>query len=241
VGFYGLDVYSLYESVDEVVAYLDRVDRPAATRVRGLYACFSRYAPDAQAYGAATQQGTRCETQARDALAELTRRAQSRPTDPADAEALFSAVRNAQSVANAERYFRTAYLGGLSTWNIRDQEMANNLRAIEDHLRASTGREAKIVVWAHNTHTGDARVTASGEQGEHNIGQLARERHGANAVLVGFHTYTGTVLAASEWGEAGRVQNVRPALRDSYAGLFHATGTPSFLLCCAAAPHTRRR
>jgi erythromycin esterase-like protein len=95
------------------------------------------------------------------------------------------------------------------------------------------------VVWAHNTHTGDARVTESGEQGEHNIGQLARERHGANAVLVGFHTYTGTVFASSAWGEQGRVQNVRPALQNSYAGLFHATGTPNFLLLLrGAGAHT---
>jgi erythromycin esterase-like protein len=230
VGFYGLDVYSMYESIDEVLAYLGQTDPTAAARARTLYGCFTPWRPDPQGYGAATRTGTTCTAQAADVVAEMTRRSATRPTDPVAAEALFAALRNAHSVANAERYFRTTYTGQMSTWNIRDQEMANTVGALEDHLRASTGRDARLVVWAHNTHTGDARVTEPGEAGEHNIGQLMRQKHGAAAVLVGFHTYTGTVFAASEWGATGRQQSVRVALPESYGALFHAARVPNFLL-----------
>ena len=230
VGFYGLDVYSLHESIDEVLTYLDRVDPASAGRVRGWYACFNASRPDAQSYGAGTRGGTSCQNQAALAVTELTNRANTRPSDPVEAEALFSAVRNANSVANAERYFRTMYQGGASTWNIRDEEMADNLIALEQHLATTTGRQAKVVVWAHNTHVGDARVTQPGEEGEHNIGQLVRQRLGDASVLVGFHTYAGSVFAARAWGEAGFDQPLRPARGDSYAGIFHATGVPNFLL-----------
>ena len=238
-GFYGLDVYSLYESADEVLAYLGRVDPAAAGRVRALYSCFGQWRPNAAAYGSATQRGTTCQTQAEQGLQEMTNRAAVRPADPIEAEALFSALRNAHTVVNAEAYFRTAYLGNMSTWNLRDQEMADALTALEDHLRTSAGREPKIVVWSHNTHTGDARVTQSGEAGEHNIGQLVRERHDGASLLVGFHTYTGRVLAASAWGETGRDQPIRAALPESYSGIFHATRISRFLLPLRnAGPHT---
>ena len=237
-GFYGLDVYSLYESIDEVLAYLDATNASVAARVRPLYACFSSWRPEAQDYGAATRTGASCEAQAAAALGELSRLAEARPQEASAAEALFSALRNAHTVANAERYFRTAYAGQISTWNIRDQEMSDALVAVEGHLRATSGREPKIVIWSHNTHTGDARVTEAGDQGEFNIGQLTRQRLGADAVLVGFHTYTGRVLAASSWGEPGRVQSVRPALRGSYSQLFHATGIPDFLLLLRGAGET---
>jgi erythromycin esterase-like protein len=237
-GFYGLDVYSLYESIDEVLAYLDNGNPSVAARVRPLYACFGSWRPEAQDYGAATRQGVSCEAQAAEALGEVSRLAEARPEDPAAAEAMFSALRNAHTVANAEQYFRTAYVGHISTWNIRDQEMSDALVALEGHLRATSGREPKIVVWSHNTHTGDARVTEAGDQGEFNIGQLTRQRLGDDAFLVGFHTYTGTVFAASSWGAPGRVQSVRPALPGSYSRLFHATGIPDFLLVLRGAGET---
>ena len=230
VGFYGIDVYSLFEAGDELVRYLGEVDPTASARVSTLYSCFEKYRPDPSLYGSATQSGVTCEKEAAEALTMMTRREASRPADPLAAEALFSARRNAHSVANAERYFRTAYLGLMNTWNLRDQEMVDNLAALEEHLRVASGREAKIVVWAHNTHTGDARVTQAGEEGEHNVGQLMRERHGDRAVLIGFHTYTGTVLAATAWGETGQVRELRPAIADSYEALFHAAGVPNFSL-----------
>jgi len=238
VGFYGLDVYSLYPSIDEVLRYLGAADAAAAARVRALYACFEPHRRDPQVYGASTRGGSSCERQARDALAELETRAATRPADPAQAEALFSALRNAHAVANAEAYFRTSYAGGMSSWNVRDQRMAEGVAALETHLTAANGRPAKIVVWSHNTHTGDARLTESGEAGELNIGQLMRERHGNGAVLVGFFTYTGTVFAASEWDEPGRVKNVRRALPESYSALFHATGVPNFVLPLRGGPAT---
>ncbi|MDB4879793.1 MAG: hypothetical protein JWL60_1239, partial [Gemmatimonadetes bacterium] len=185
---------------------------------------------DAQRYGQAAGRGARCQSQAAEVHEALRQRAASRPADPEAAEALFSAERNAQSVVNAEAYFRTSYEGSASTWNLRDQAMASTLAALDEHLVTSTGRPARIVVWAHNTHAGDARVTESGEQGELNIGQLMRQRHGARAVLVGFHTYEGTVLAADEWDSPGRVKTVRPALPESYSALFHATGLDRFLV-----------
>jgi erythromycin esterase-like protein len=222
VGIYGLDVYSLYTSADEVVAYLARVDAAAAARARERYACFTPYRSDPQRYGAAAAADARasCADEATAVRDELERRAAARPADPAQAEALFSAVRNAHAVANGEEYYRILFAGGASTWNLRDQRMAETLAALEAHLLAGTGRPARIVVWAHNTHVGDARHTQSGEQGELNVGQLMRQRHGAGAVLVGFLTYTGTVFAAPDWGRPGRVYDVRPALRGSYAALF---------------------
>jgi erythromycin esterase-like protein len=232
VGIYGLDVYSLYTSADAVAGYLSRLDPAAAGRVREHYACFERYRPDPQRYGAAAgaSVSSSCERPAAAALDELRQRAATRPADPAQAEALFSALRNAHAVVNAEEYYRTLYAGGVSTWNIRDRRMAETLDALEEHLLAATGRPAKIVVWAHNTHVGDARHTEAGEQGELNVGQLMRDRHGAAAVLVGFHTYTGQVFAAPDWDERGRVYDVRPALGGSFSDVFHAAGAGDFLL-----------
>ena len=239
-GFYGLDVYSLYEAIDEVQRHLGATDTAGARRARASYRCFEPYRPEAQGYGAATRTGISCEAQAAAVLRELEERAATRPVDPEAAEALFSALRNAHSVANAESYFRTAYLGLMSTWNLRDQRMAEGLEALERHLQATTGRPAKIVVWAHNTHAGDARVTEPGERGELNIGQLTRQRHGSDAVLVGFLTFQGEVLAASEWDEPGREQTLRPALPESFAALLHATGIPDFVLLMRAGADATR-
>jgi erythromycin esterase-like protein len=133
-------------------------------------------------------------------------------------------------VANAEEYYRTLHAGGASTWNIRDQRMAEAVDALEEHLLAATGRPAKIVVWAHNTHAGDARHTESGAQGELNVGQLMRERHGGATALVGFLTYTGEVFAAPDWDRPGRVYDVRPAIPGSFSDVLHDAGARDFLL-----------
>jgi len=231
VGFYGLDVYSLFGSADAVVRYLSTVDPAAAERARTRYACFNPYRADPQHYGAAAvSPGASCRTQAAEELAELTQRAATRPADPVQAELLFSALRNAHSVANAEEYFRTLYEGGTSTWNLRDQHMAEAVDALDQHLSAAAGKPAKVVVWAHNTHAGDARVTQVGEAGEHNVGQLMRQRHGEEAVLVGFLSYTGTVFAAPDWDRPGRVYDMLPALPGSYSDVLHAAQPNEFLL-----------
>ena len=230
VSVYGLDVYGLYPSIDAVIAYLETVDARAATRARQQYACFERHRPDAQRYGASAAGSTNCRSQAATVLADLQQRAATRPADPAAANALFGAVGNARSVVNAEEYFRSLYVGGVSTWNLRDRRMEETILAIQAHLEAGTPERARVVAWAHNTHAGDARATESGEQGELNVGQLVRQRAGAEALLVGFFTHHGTVMAAPEWDEAGRVYDVRPALAGSYADLFHAANPGSFML-----------
>jgi erythromycin esterase-like protein len=133
-------------------------------------------------------------------------------------------------VANAEAYFRTAYSGTSNSWNLRDSLMDATLDAVLQHLGTAAGRPARVVVWAHNTHSGDARHTEMGEGGELNIGQLARQRYGAAALLAGFFTYTGTVYAATDWGQPGRVRDVNRALPGSFSALFHDTALPSFVL-----------
>ncbi len=241
VGVYGLDVYSLGPSRAAVEQYLAGVDPAAAARVREHYRCFTPYGDDPQQYGAAASRGSAsCQAAATAVLDTLRARAAARPADPDAAEALNSALRNAHAVANAEEYYRTLYRGGVSTWNLRDRRMAEGLEALETHLGALGGRPAKVVVWAHNTHAGDARQTESGAQGELNIGQLTRERLGAAAVSVGFFSHRGTVFAAPEWDEEGRVYTLRPALRGSVSDVLHAAvtgGAPAtFLLPLRAGP-----
>ena len=128
---------------------------------------------------------------------------------------------------NAEHYYRSMFESRIESWNLRDQHMVETLGALVDHLGTSS---AKVAVWAHNSHLGDARATQMGKSGELNVGQLVRERHGKDAVLVGFTTYTGTVTAASNWDAPAERKRVRPALNGSYEALFHGTGTPNFLL-----------
>jgi erythromycin esterase-like protein len=236
VGFYGLDVYGMFEAADAVIAYLERVDPAAASRARERYACFEPHRPEEQGYGAASVTGRSCEAPAAAMLAELRQRFATRATDPVEAEEQFAVLGHAQSVVDAEAYFSGMYEGRESTWNLRDRRMMGVVDAVVEHLTATTGQPARVVVWAHNSHVGDARATQMGAAGEITLGQLARERHGAAAVLVGELTHDGTVLAATTWGSPGRVFDVRPALPGSYAALFHATGVPNFLLVLRDAP-----
>lgn len=141
----------------------------------------------------------------------------------------FFAEQNARLVKNVEAYYRSMFRGRVASWNLRDTHMAETLENLVAHLERQ-GRKAKIVLWAHNSHLGDARATYMGDYGELNVGQLVRERYGADAVLVGFTTYTGTVTAASDWGEPPRRKRVRPGMEGSYEKLFHQTGIENFLL-----------
>ena len=226
-GFYGLDLYSMFASIEAVVGYLDQVDPEAARRARARYACFGRYAGDSQAYGYAAEIGVTagCRDEAVAQLVELQRRAaelaQRDGRIPEDE--FFFAEQNARLVANAEAYYRTMFAPPAEGWNLRDTHMADTLEALLRHFGQSGG-EAKAVVWAHNSHLGDARATEPGEEGELNVGQLARERWGDDAVLVGFTTYTGTVTAASDWDEPGERKRVRPALPGSWEALLHEAG-----------------
>jgi erythromycin esterase-like protein/predicted phosphoribosyltransferase len=234
-GFYGLDLYSLHSSMYEVIGYLDRVDPPAAQRARTRFACFDHLSSDdGQAYGyaAAFGAGRSCEDEAVEQLVDLQRNAlayASRDGLIAEDE-LFYAQQNARTVTAAEEYYRTMFGGRVSSWNLRDSHMAATLDALAVHLTHQRGHPAKIVVWAHNSHVGDARATEVASYGEHNIGQLARERYRDACRLIGFTTYTGTVTAASDWGAPAERKNVRPALPGSSEALFHEVGQKEFWL-----------
>ncbi|MGK2936484.1 MAG: erythromycin esterase family protein [Solirubrobacteraceae bacterium] len=233
-GFFGLDLYSLHASMAAVVAHLDRVDPDAAARARQRYACLQPFAGErGPEYGRAVLQGVSepCRRAVIEELVELRREAGRRLTrDGVAAEDdEFCAEQNATVVANAEEYYRTMFGDRAGSWNLRDRHMADTL----DHLLAHLGRRhdpAKVVVWAHNSHIGDARATEAASRGELTLGQLARERHGTAAVLVGFTTYAGTVTAASDWDGPAERKRVRPALPGSAEQLLHETGLPAFLL-----------
>lgn len=232
-GFYGLDLYSLHRSIDAVVRYLQRIDPLAADRARERYACFDLFGSDPQFYGHATTLGreTSCEREVITQLVELQRSAAdyaSRDGRVA-ADEYFSAAQNARVVSDAEQYYRVMYASGRESWNLRDRHMMATLEAVMTHARSVSGA-AKAVVWAHNSHLGDARATQMGDGGELNIGQLAREKFGETMLSIGFTTHQGSVTAASNWDEPAARMAVRPSLPGSYERLFHDTGLDSFVL-----------
>jgi erythromycin esterase-like protein len=232
-GFYGLDLYSLFTSMEAVVEYLDKVDPDAARRARARYACFEHFAQDTQAYGYAAVAGMAesCEDKVVEQLIELRRRAAeyaSRDGRVAEDE-YFYAEQNARLALNAERYYRAMFRGRASSWNLRDTHMADTLDALIRHLDAP-GQPAKVVLWAHNSHLGDARATEMGVQGEINVGQLVRERHPGDSISIGFTTFDGTVTAASEWDAPGERKRVRPGLPGGIEEILHRTGRPHFFL-----------
>jgi erythromycin esterase-like protein len=237
VGVYGMDVYNLADAAAATTRYLDRADAAMAARVRAHYRCFAPYRGDTQRYGRAARRRS-CQAAAKAGLAEVRRLP--RPTDAIAAEAYFSAVRSAASVAGAEEYFRTAY-GGTNSWNLRDRQMATTIAEVADHVGAVSGRPGKVIAWAHNSHVGDARATDAPNRGELNLGQLLRERHGKAAFLVGFLTHGGTVVAADEWGGRGRVRNLRPALPQSHAELLRQAGMREGLLLFPGSAAADRR
>src|SRR5256714_2841254 len=233
VGFYGLDLYSLCGSIEAVINYLDKVDPEAAKRARHRYSCFEHFAEDTQAYGYAAgfNLSESCENEVVNQLVELQQHAADyahRDGRVAEDE-FFFAEQNARLAKDAEEYYRTMFSGRVSSWNLRDRHMAETLEALVAHL-GREGGDTKVVVWAHNSHVGDARATSMGSEGELNVGQLVRERHDREAVLVGYSTYTGTVTAASDWGAPLERKRVRPALPGSYEALSHLTGLSNFLL-----------
>ncbi len=229
-GFYGMDLYSLHASIDAVLNYLEKIDPDAAKRARLRYSCFDHFSREPQEYGYAATIGVTesCEDAVVEQLVELRRKAReflSRDGEVA-AEELFFAEQNARLVKNAEQYYRSMFRGRASSWNLRDRHMAETIDALVAHLNGS--RQPKAIIWAHNSHLGDARATEMSQHGELNVGQLIRERFGDEAVLIGFSTHHGTVTAASDWGARAERKNVRPALPGSYEELFHHTGLPRF-------------
>jgi erythromycin esterase-like protein len=233
VGFYGIDLYSLFTSIEAVLAYLLKVDPEAAKRARYRYGCFEHFGEDSQAYGyaASFDLGQSCENEVVRQLVELQRRAveYAQRDGHLGPDEFFAAEQNARLVKNAEQYYRSMFRGRVSSWNLRDRHMAETLEALIAHLERH-GRRAKLAVWAHNSHLGDARATEMGRAGELNVGQLVRERFGGDCVLIGFTTHHGTVTAASDWDDPAEQKGVRPALPDSYEALFHDVEIPRFLL-----------
>jgi len=232
-GFYGLDLYSLRASMQAVLRYLDTVDPEAARRARIRYGCFDRFGEEMQEYGYAASFGLHpsCENEVVSELVELhRRRAEYASRDGrVAADDYYFAEQNARLVRNAEEYYRTMFRGHVESWNLRDRHMVDTLAGLMRHLDGP-GRPARLVVWAHNSHLGDARATEAASGGELNVGQLVRERYAADAVLVGFTTHTGTVTAASEWDGDARRKQVRPSLAGSYERLFHDVAIPRFML-----------
>jgi protein-L-isoaspartate(D-aspartate) O-methyltransferase len=225
-GFFGIDLYALRQSMAEVLRYLDGVDTDAARLARERYACLSPWQDDPAAYGRAAITGRwrECEDEVVSILGELLRKRLE--YGARDHRNFFDAVQNARLVADAERYYRAMYHGSRESWNLRDQHMFATLQALLDFH----GAGSRAVVWAHNSHLGDAAATEMGRHGEINVGRLCRQRFGAGAYLVGFGTDHGTVLAADNWDEPGRVKPVRPAHRDSYEAAAHRSEVASFLL-----------
>lgn len=240
-GFFGLDLYSLRNSMHAVVHYLQQVDPAAAALARERYGCFDHLADEPQRYGRSTSFGLRkdCEDEVvRQLKAMLDDAGQYLRIDgPHSADELFFAQQNARVAQNAEAYYRAMFRGRDLSWNVRDSHMADTLFALREHLGSRHGRAAKIIVWAHNSHIGDARATEMGWHGEINLGQLVRERCApGDSFLLGFTTDAGEVTAANQWDEPAQRKQVVPSLAESHEHLFHRTGLACFLLDLHAAP-----
>lgn len=226
-GFYGLDIYNMSDSIAAVLEYLDKTDPEAAAVARERYGCLTPWQKNPATYGRAVLRASHatCEQAVIDQCQELLQRRLDYAGQ--DGESFLDAAQNARLIASAERYYRIMYYGGGESWNLRDTHMFETL----EHLLEARGPQSKAIVWAHNSHIGDARHTDMGVVREQlNIGQLCRERFGDEAALIGFGTHTGTVAAATDWGGDMEVKRVRPSHRDSYERLCHDAGVSRFLL-----------
>ncbi len=231
VRFHGLDLYSLHTSIAEVLRYLDDVDAESAGVARARYGCLTPWARDPAQYGrmALTNKYRSCEEHVAKALSDLLERRLQYESQ--NNERYFDAAQNARLVKDAERYYRAMYYGAAESWNLRDRHMFDTLLNLLDHY----GSDARAVVWAHNSHVGNASATDMGRRGEINIGELCRKRLGSRAYLVGFGTDHGTVAAADDWDEPMQIKSVRGAHPDSYERVFHESEVPAFCLPLGAA------
>ncbi|MBN9288062.1 MAG: erythromycin esterase [Gammaproteobacteria bacterium 39-13] len=234
IGFYGLDLYSLHSSMNAVIEYLEKIDPNAAMRAKERYACFDHLNIDPEAYGYLTSAGIKksCVDKAMEQLFDLQHNALHLISKDGIAaeEEYFYATQNARLVKNAEIYYRSHFEGRVSSWNIRDTHMAETLSILSNHLEKCFNKPAKVIVWAHNSHVGDARATEMSEQGEVNIGQLMREQYAEDSYLIGFSTYEGFVTAASKWDGKAMQKSITPGLKGSYEELFHHVKHRNFIL-----------
>jgi protein-L-isoaspartate(D-aspartate) O-methyltransferase len=224
--FHGLDLYSLYDSIRAVLKYLDEVDPPSARVARERYGCLTPWQSDRATYGHAALTGAypTCESEVAVVLTDLLR--QRLAYADRDGERFLDAVQNARLITDAEQYYRAMYYGSRASWNLRDSHMFETLRSLLRHY----GPKSKAIVWAHNSHVGDAAATEMFARGEYNIGHLCRKEFGGRAYAIGFGTNAGTVAAASDWDGPMEIKTVLPALADSYERCCHDSGVASFCL-----------
>jgi protein-L-isoaspartate(D-aspartate) O-methyltransferase len=226
VGFFGLDLYSLYSSINSVISYLQEVDPELAVIARKRYGCLTPWETDPATYGASALTGRHkgCEQE----VVEMLNSLMHKRLDYAqkDGRRFLDAVSNARLVKNAEQYYRIMYEGSTESWNFRDQHMFETLKNLLDFH----GPGSRAVVWEHNSHIGDAAATEMGARGEINVGHLCRKHFGDDAYLIGFGTHHGTVAAASDWGAPMEIKTVRPSHPDSYERLCHDSGLNAFML-----------
>lgn len=226
IGFYGLDVYSLWDSMQAIKKYLEKVDPPALKVANEAFKCFEPYKKDdGSSYAYASRMVPElCETEVINLLKEIQQRM---PGYDSDYEMAFSTEQNALVAVNAEKYYRAMVKGGAESWNVRDGHMEETL----ERLLNFYGRDSKVIVWEHNTHIGDSRYTDMADEGMYNTGELVRDKYPKeDVVLVGFGSYEGTVIASKSWGAPMRVMDVPKAKEGTWEHLLHQAGTENKLL-----------
>lgn len=234
VGFYGLDTYRLFRSMDLALNYLDEVDQESAELARKRYACFDQFHRDSQRYGytigldLSHEQEKEIQQRLKNFL--VARSLHTPNHQQVRPETAFHFAQKSTTSADADQYCRSIFRGDQSTWNLRDSNMAHRLSALADQLSKCHGKPAKIVVWAHNSHAGDARATEIGRLGELSLGQLMRERYSEHCFLIGMTSHHGSVTASSDWGSPAEYKYLRPSLEESYEEAMHLTSIPSFVL-----------
>jgi erythromycin esterase-like protein len=233
VGFYGMDIYSLFTSMEVVLGYLKKVDPVLAQKAKKRFACFDHYNKDSQLYGYLSSYDKKlhgCEKEVVEQMSEfLKMKEYLQALGSAKKDELFSTMQNTRLIKNAEVYYRTMFGGKASSWNIRDQHMVEIIIEVDRHLSKELNTPAKIIVWAHNSHLGDARATQQSLSGELNVGQLMRQRYTSEVFLLGFTTYEGYVTAAPEWDASAQRKSINPGIEGSYEKLFHQLGFERFL------------
>jgi erythromycin esterase-like protein len=223
----GMDLYSLFTSMEVVINYLESVDQVMALNAKKRFSCFDHYDKDSQLYGYMTSYSKNklnCEQEVINQLLEILKIGRSQDDE------YFSAVQNARLIKDAEQYYRNMFSGKVSSWNLRDQHMVDTISEIDKFLSNKLKSPAKLIIWAHNSHIGDARFTQQGRGGEHNVGQLMRMRYPQETFLLGFTTFDGNVTASSEWGASAECKKINKGLSGSVENLFHDVGIPKFYL-----------
>jgi len=235
VGVYGLDLYSIHSSIEEIIKFLNKEDPAAAIRARDRYKCLDTAIHDPGMYGFLAHMDLKgsCADAVTQQLIELNKKAASlfiQQDKGVEADEYFQIVQNAHLIKSAEAYYRNMFKEEVSTWNLRDKHMFDTLQNIQSYLSKKISKPAKIIIWAHNSHIGNAKATEMGKSGEFNIGQLVKESYGEKSFSIGFTTYSGTVRAASNWGDEGKIKCINPGLATSYEHLFHSTNLENFIL-----------